>query len=214
MKALNLLACKSTSIERYRLAFDCLGVELGKILATDIVDVDPDNIMLVCASEDADWLAKGVENGLGKGRIPFSVFWNCRSEVYKNEYEKLEISPIVKSYEEPIQNCKLLIIVKSIISSSCVVKTQLMRMIGKITPQKIVIMAPVMYKDGIPNLKREFPENISKRFKFVAFAIDGERSDSGEVIPGIGGLVYNRLGLGNMNEKNNYIPEIIKERIS
>ena len=170
--------------------------------------------MLVCASEDADWLAQGVENGLGKGKLPVSVYWSTRNTVYQSEYgEKIEISPIVKAYEEPITKCRLLVIVKSIISSSCVVKTQLTRLIGKIHPDRIAIMAPVMYKDGVPNLMKEFHQDIAERFHFVTFAVDEDRTPEGEVVPGIGGMVYRRLGLGDINAKNSYIPQMVLERI-
>jgi len=213
MRSLNLLADKSTGVEEYRKAFHDLGLELGKVLALEAVDVKSDEVMLVCASEDADWLAKGVEKGLGKGKISVSVFWSIRSVVYNENGERLEISPIVKSYEEPIERCKLLVVVKSIISSSCVVKTQLTRLIGKIHPERIAVMAPVMYKDGAHNLMKEFPEEIVDKFHFVTFAIDEERTEKGEVVPGIGGMVYPRLGLGDMDEKNSYIPQMVLERI-
>ncbi|MBQ0047151.1 MAG: hypothetical protein KBT33_06510 [Prevotellaceae bacterium] len=211
--SLNMLADKNTKVEDYRKAFDNLGRELGVLLASDSADVAADEIMLVCASEDADWLAKGVENGLGKGKTPLSVFWSTRSVVYNDEGEKLEISPIVKSYEEPVKNCRLLIVVKSIISSSCVVKTQLTRLMGKFNPERIVILAPVMYKDGMPNLMKEFPKAVSNRFEFLTFAVDEDRTPAGEVIPGIGGMVYPRLGLGDMNAKNSYIPQMVLERL-
>ena len=70
MKSLDLLADKSTGVEDYRKAFDNLGLELGKVLASESANVDASEMMLVCASEDADWLAKGVEKGLGKGEQP------------------------------------------------------------------------------------------------------------------------------------------------
>lgn len=211
---LDKLADKSTGVDDYRDAFRKLGFELGKILSSEIEDIHPDEIMLVCASEDADWLAAGVESGVGKGDLKKSVYWSTRETVYKDENgEKLEISPIVKAYEEPIENCKLLIVVKSIISSSCVVKTQLTRLIGKINPERIAIMAPVMYKDGIPNLMSEFPESINSKFEFKTFAIDEDRLDNGEVVPGIGGMVYPRLGLGDIGSKNSYIPEMVMSRL-
>ena len=212
-RALELLADKSTGVEDYRKSFNDLGLELGKVLASESTDVNADEMMLVCASEDADWLAKGVQKGLGKGKTPISVFWSTRSVVYNENGEKLEISPIVKSYEEPIEKCKLLVVVKSIISSSCVVKTQLTRLIGKIHPERIAIMAPVMYKEGVPNLMKEFPEDVVERFRFVTFAVDEDRTPEGEVVPGIGGMVYPRLGLGDVNEKNSYIPQLVIERI-
>lgn len=211
---LDKLADKSTGVEDYRDAFCKLGVELGKVLASEIDGINPEEIMLVCASEDADWLATGVETGIGKGDLKKSVYWSTRETVYADENgEKLEISPIVKAYEEPIENCRLLVVVKSIISSSCVVKTQLTRLIGKVNPERIVIMSPVMYKDGMPNLMSEFPESVNSKFEFVTFAIDEDRLDNGEVVPGIGGMVYPRLGLGDIAAKNSYIPEMVLNRL-
>mgnify|MGYP007101826840 FL=1 len=207
------LSDKKTGVEEYRQAFYTLGKELGKVLASRHRDIPASAIMLVCASEDADWLANGVETGMAKGDLKKSVYWSSRETVYEGENgEKIEIAPIEKSYEEPIGDCQLLVIVKSIISTSCVVKTQLTRLIGKVNPGKIAIVAPVMYVDGEKNLRKEFPEDISRKFEFLTFAIDDERLGS-EVLPGIGGWVYPRLGLGGMAEKNTYIPKMVLERI-
>ena len=76
----------------------------------------------------------------------------------------------------------------------------------------IVIMAPVMYKDAQPNLLKEFPEEISNKFHFLQFAVDEDRQGN-EVIPGIGGMVYPRLGLGDINKKNQYIPHMVRMRM-
>ena len=211
--SLEALADKTTDVEEYRKAFRAIGEELGKVLACEYKSTPATQTMLVCASEDADWLATGVESGFGKGELKKSVYWSSREVVHINEDgSKVEISPIEKAYEEPIDDCQLLVIVKSIISTSCVVKTQLTRLIGKISPKQIAILAPVMYKDGIPNLMREFPSEISSRFHFVTFAIDDERVDS-EVIPGIGGMVYPRLGLEDIETKNHYIPEMVLRKM-
>lgn len=207
--SLNALADKKTNVLEYRKAFWLLGIELGRILASEYISFDANQTMLVCASEDADWLAKGVESGFGKGELRKSVYWSSREVIHvKEDGSKVEISPIEKAFEETISDCQLLIIVKSIISSSCVVKTQLTRLIGKISPRRIAIVSPVMYKDGMPNLMKEFPDEINRKFHFLTFAIDDERVGS-EVIPGIGGMVYPRLGLGNIEEKNHYIPEMV-----
>ena len=211
--SLEALANKTTSVEEYRKSFRVLGEKLGKILANEYKAIPAEHTMLVCASEDADWLATGVESGFGKGELKKSVYWSSREVVYTNEDgSKVEISPIEKAYEEPIDDCQLLVIVKSIISTSCVVKTQLTRLIGKISPKQIAILAPVMYKDGIPNLMREFPKEISNRFNFVTFAIDDERKGN-EVVPGIGGMVYPRLGLVDIETKNHYIPEMVLKKM-
>lgn len=211
--SLEALTDKTTGVENYRKAFRILGEELGKVLAREYKAIPAAKIMLVCASEDADWLATGVELGFGKGELKKSVYWSTREVVHINEDGSMvEISPIEKAYEEPISDCQLLVVVKSIISTSCVVKTQLTRLIGKITPRQIAILAPVMYKDGIPNLMREFPEEINSKFHFVTFAIDDERQGS-EVIPGIGGMVYSRLGLVDIGTKNHYIPEMVLRKM-
>ena len=211
--SLEALANKNTNVEEYRRAFRVLGEELGKVLAYEYKSTPAARTMLVCASEDADWLATGVESGFGKGELKKSVYWSSREVVHINEDgSKVEISPIEKAYEEPIEDCELLVIVKSIISTSCVVKTQLTRLIGKISPRQIAILAPVMYKDGIPNLMREFPEEINRKFHFVTFAIDDERRGS-EVVPGIGGMVYQRLGLVDIETKNHYIPEMVLKKM-
>ena len=211
--SLDALADKGTNVNDCREAFRTLGVELGKVLASEYRMALADQTMLVCASEDADWLAAGVESGFGKGELKKSVYWNSREVIHTNEDgSKVEISPIEKAYEEPIGDCRLLVIVKSIVSTSCVVKTQLTRLIGKTTPDQIAILAPVMYKDGVPNLMREFPEEISSKFHFITFAVDDEREGS-EVIPGIGGMVYPRLGLGDMGTKNRYIPEMVLRKM-
>ena len=65
----------------------------------------------------------------------------------------------------------------------------------------IVIMAPVMYKDAQPNLLKEFLDEISCKFRFLQFATDEDRQ-GGEVVPGIGGMVYPRFGLGDIYQKN------------
>jgi len=211
--SLEALADKSTSVDEYRKAFRVLGEELGKVLAYEYKSTPAAKTMLVCASEDADWLAAGVESGFGKGELKKSVYWSSREVVHTNaDGTKVEISPIEKAYEEQIDDCQLLVIVKSIISTSCVVKTQLTRLIGKISPKQIAILAPVMYKDGIPNLMHEFPKEISSEFKFVTFAIDDKR-EGDEVVPGIGGIVYSRLGLVDIETKNRYIPEMVLKKM-
>ena len=185
--SLDLLANKQTGVCEYREAFRLLGVELGKVLASEYKEVSANHTMLVCASEDADWLANGVETGFGRGELKKSVYWSSREVIHINvDGSKVEISPIEKAYEESIDDCQLLVVVKSIISTSCVVKTQLTRLIGKLMPKSIAILAPVMYKDGVPNLMQEFPEEINRIFKFISFAVDDERIGN-EVVPGIGG---------------------------
>lgn len=197
------------SVEEYRQTFYELGKALGLLLNSK-TGGNYGNTMLACASEDTDWLAHGVLDSISCENLSLSVFWNER---IKLNDKGLEYSPIIKSYSEPIENCKTLIMVKSIISTSCVVKTQLTRMLDELKPQDIYIVAPVMYKDSQKSLENEFPLSISKKFNYVTFAVDTVKDSLNRIIPGVGGMVYPKLGLGDIHEKNKYIPQLVKERI-
>ena len=210
IKALQALSKPGISVDEYRGAFHQIGMALGTLLNSKVGN-SYGNTMLACASEDADWLAKGVIDTISQKNISLAVFWNGR--ITLNEETKLEYSPIIKSYIEPIENCQTLILVKSIISISCVIKNQLLHLIGKINPNRIYIIAPVMYKDAQASLMKEFPDYINVKFEFITFAIDTERKPSGEILPGIGGMVYPKLGLGDIREKNKYTPNLVISRI-
>ena len=208
---MHILSSPISSEESYRNSF----YELGKALGTSLNQHTNNNYgetMLACASEDADWLARGVLESLSQKQVSLAVFWNER--ITLDEINNVEYSPIIKSYIEPIEGCQTLILVKSIISTSCVVKTQLTRLVNTIKPHDIYIVSPVMYKDASSRLEKEFPISISKKFHFFTFAIDTIKDIQGHVLPGVGGMVYPKLGLGDSHEKNKYVPNLVKERMS
>lgn len=210
IQQIQALSKPDISVEDYRHSFYLVGEALGKLL-NERTHGEYGNTMLACASEDADWLARGVLKSLSQKEVSLAVFWNER--ITLNVSTGLEYSPIIKSYIEPINKCRTLVVVKSIISTSCVVRTQLTRLINDIYPQEIYIVAPVMYKDAQANLKKEFPASISDKFNFLTFAIDTLKDKEKGIIPGVGGMVYPKLGLGDMHEKNKYIPDLVKERM-
>ena len=208
---MHILSSPISSEESYRNSF----YQLGKALGTSLNQHTNNNYgetMLACASEDADWLARGVLESLSQKQVSLAVFWNER--ITLDEINNVEYSPIIKSYIEPIEGCQTLILVKSIISTSCVVKTQLTRLVNTIKPHDIYIVSPVMYKDASSRLEKEFPISISKKFHFFTFAIDTIKDIQGHVLPGVGGMVYPKLGLGDSHEKNKYVPNLVKERIT
>ena len=208
---MHILSSPISSEESYRNSF----YELGKALGTSLNQHTNNNYgetMLACASEDADWLARGVLESLSQKQVSLAVFWNER--ITLDEINNVEYSPIIKSYIEPIEGCQTLILVKSIISTSCVVKTQLTRLVNTIKPHDIYIVSPVMYKDASSRLEKEFPISISKKFHFFTFAIDTIKDNQGHVLPGVGGMIYPRLGLGDIHQKNKYVPNLVKERIT
>ena len=211
LELMHVLSSPISSEESYRNSFYGLGKALGASLNL-YTQSSYGKTMLACASEDADWLARGVLESLSQKQVSLAVFWNER--ITLDEINKVEYSPIIKSYIEPIEGCQTLILVKSIISTSCVVKTQLTRLVNTINPQEIYIESPVMYKDASSRLENEFPLSISNKFHFFTFAIDTIKDNQGHVLPGVGGMIYPRLGLGDIHQKNKYVPNLVKERIT
>jgi hypothetical protein len=45
----------------------------------------------------------------------------------------------------------------------------------------------------------------------MSYATETEKDDN-DLVPGLGGDVYERLGFGTRDEKNRYVPEIVKSR--
>lgn len=70
-----------------------------------------------------------------------------------------------------------------------------------------------MFKGAEENLRNEFPSSISSKFQFIYLVTDDEQNEQGEVVPGIGGMVYQRLGLGDNTNKNKYIPSLIRKKL-
>lgn len=188
---------------------------LGQSLADGIIALLgtelPKQICVVCTVEDADSLGVGIierleATGLGQ-RVRVVCFWNDRIEL-----PGMSLAPILKEYREPCDlNDSALIVVKSIISSACVVRTNLADLIAKGNPKRILVVAPVMFKGADESLKREFAPQVSSRFEYLTLAVDDEKNGK-FVVPGVGGDIYVRLGYGGMSQKNRHMPQLVKTR--
>lgn len=210
--SLSALADTATPVHAYRDALTQLGLSLGGSLADQVTKDKPKQICVVCTVEDADSLATGIVEALtsrGFGHlIRLVCFWNDRIEINGQS-----MAPILKEYREPCDvNDSLVIVVKSIISSACVVRTNLSNLLADANPKRIFVVAPVMFKDADKNLAREFPENVSKRFEYFTLAIDDEKEGGKWVVPGVGGDIYLRLGYGGLENKNRHVPLLVKAR--
>jgi hypothetical protein len=212
-RSLDVLADCNTAVEDYRAAMLLLGQELGNNIVGKIHSPDA-KIYLACTAEDADFLAVGIVGSLeAQGLSPkLACFWNQRTTPFG--VSDIQVAPIIKKYREPFDSqTDILIVVKSIISGACVVKTNLRNLIQDITPQSIIIAAPVIYAGAEEKLKNEFDRSVYEKFDFLYFAKDDERKDDGEVVPGVGGMVYDRLGFDGQDDKNRYMPKIVEERM-
>lgn len=190
--------------------------ELGTCLADSLIPkLDGEltqDICVICTVEDADFLARGLIDELDSQlgvKTRMICMWNQRIKS-----GGISISPVLRTYEETYdRDNAIFIVIKSIISGACVVKTNLTRAISFANPKRVFIVAPVMLEGAEERLSREFPVSVASKFEFVHFATDSEKSADGEeVIPGVGGSVYELLGLGDSTNKNKYVPAIVRER--
>ncbi|KWB39592.1 hypothetical protein WL34_10875 [Burkholderia cepacia] len=212
------LASERTDVEHYRETMKSLGGELARAIVPKVKGPDVGStICIACTVEDADYLAQGlidglVARGVGADKLRLFCFWNERLTRFDDEQSgSFDIAPIVKQYEEPVDLGKaVLVVIKSIISGACVVKTNLSRLIDRAEPEKIFVAAPVMHVEAKKRLEEQFPPSVSERFDFVTFAIDRVRSADGHtVVPGIGGSVYERLGF---EDRLGALPSLVLSR--
>jgi hypothetical protein len=103
------------------------------------------------------------------------------------------------------------LVIKSIISSVCVVRTNITELVYDRNPSRVLIFAPVVLKGADEKLRQELDDDVSRRFEFYWFAEDDEKQGE-NVVPGIGGQVYERLGIGTRADKNRFTPELVRER--
>lgn len=189
-------------------------IELGKLLA-DAVSPSLENksTLIVSTAEDADYLQFGVSSSLKSKGIDtkLAVFWNHHYQLTNSS----SVAPIVHKFIEPGYKCvKNIIVVKSVMSGSCVVRTNLIEMLDEVkSAERVFILSPVAHKNSEEKLKKEFPKHISDKFKFFCFAIDDKRDGSGEVIPGIGGQIYDLLGLSKQPVLSSYMPKVVEDLV-
>lgn len=200
----------------YRDAMRQLGRQLAEHVAKQVPTVTQNAVCIACTVEDADFLARGLlegleQKGVSSARIKLVCFWNERVRRFNGiATNSFDMAPVVKEYREAVDiRDAVLIVVKSIISGACVVKTNLASLIDEALPLRVIVAAPVMLKGAEQRLTSEFPQSMSSKFEYFTFAIDDEKGADDNVVPGIGGSVYERLGF---KDKTTYVPEIVKER--
>jgi len=195
-------------IADYRKTMTLLGQELARAVLPKLPTRE--GLVLICSNEDADFLARGFVDRLNEAhcQIALACFWNDRVRLGWME----DRAPIVKRYIEPITKASAFLVIKSIIFSSCVVRTNISELVYQLNPDKVIVLAPVVLEGVQERLNGEFPSEISRRFEYLWLAEDDQTKEDGEVIPGIGGSVYELLGLGTEKEKNRFVPDLVKER--
>lgn len=210
-QALAVLQDKSTKPDAYGDAMHRLGSLLAAALAKDAIHRDA-RICLAMTVEDADYLGAGALETLERAGAKVSVacFWNDRGDAFDVEWA--DMAPITQEYVESLDRIEHLVVLKSIISGSCVVRSNLEHLFDKFEPAHVHVAAPVMLDGANERLERDFTERLAKRFRYWTFEIDKDKDADGNVDPGIGGEVYERLGLGGARRKNAIVPALIRRR--
>ncbi len=173
---LGKLSDKKTESKEYANVMYELGKEFGRLILVKVKN-SYKTVALASTVEDADYLGKGIidmleENGK---EVLLTVFWNKRFN--PNNENQLAVAPIIKEFREKRDiDAPVLIVIKSIISSSCVVRTNLTRLIEESSPEQILVVAPVLLKGAIKSLENEFDTSISKKKAFLDFAGSAVRS--------------------------------------
>jgi len=211
---LNQLIERSTTVTVYREAMYNLGYEIGTLIVKLKANKNSE-LLIACTVEDADYLAKGIldvaENTNSFRDVRLACFWNERIVLVDGS---LSAAPIIKRYFEPLlpNSRYIFVIVKSIVATGCVVRTNLQNLIQDIKPESIIVASPVMLEGADLLLKSEFLPEISNKFEFLTYAVDDILTKDGNIDPGIGGNVYDRLGFNSQKNKNQFIPELVKRR--
>ena len=209
---LDILIKVGVSVSAYKAAMTRLGFSLGSIYPVS----EHWPVLLVSTSEDADFLTKGFMDALTQRQIPFklAVFWNNHYQINGDS-----VAPITQKYlQDGWQYSHSVVLLKSVISGSCVVRTNLLALLAEIDVaflERILVAAPVMFTGGEARLKADFPSEIANKFEFLTFALDDERSPDGRVIPGIGGEIYGHLGLADQPARlpNGYMPDVVSRLV-
>jgi hypothetical protein len=190
----------------YSATMERLGRHLGDLLNQRISNEQ--RCLLASTAEDADYLSRGIYDRLKVSHFTkAAVFWNNHYSVPGGS-----IAPIVHKFLEPgFETTNVLVIAKSVISGSCVVRTNILELIEYVNPETIYIVSPVMHSKSEAALKSEFPAEIAEKFEFIVLAVDEERLANGEVVPGIGGEIYPLLGLRDQPARASYMPQLVRQ---
>lgn len=190
---------------------------LGDCLAhriSESVDFKGKIVLVVAGVEDVDSLGSGFIEVLTRAGadVRLTCLWMDRKTL--NVPGREEVANIIQEYMDPIPpHVDHFVVLKSIVSSSCTIRTSLLRMLDETEAEHIHVASPVMLKGARRRLEAEFPASVGDKFEYWILAVDAQADENGNVIPGIGGSVYQRMGFTSQQDKNFYMPALVADRI-
>ena len=175
-------------------------IALGTSLATAVVSTTGPlrkTFAIVSTPEDADFLTRGILQILPRRHARLACYWTDR-----RTFGDGDVATVVQQFEDPrlVRRVDTVIVASAIIASGCTTRTILEQFLENNAPHRIVIAAPVMLRGAERRLRAAFSTDISSRLEFVTFAIDSKK-EGAEVVPGIGGMGEERLGLSGKSPR-------------
>lgn len=189
-----------------------LGAGMGELMARHL-DLKGKSVFLTVTVEEMDNLGAGMIEALSRSgaNVRVACLWLHRSVVLTPE--PIEIARIIQQYvDERPHKVDHLIVLESIIASSCGVRTSIMRMLSDIAPGKIHVVSTIMAHEARSQLERELSGKTMGLLDYWTLAMDASRHDLRDILKE-GGNPYERLGFKNQDDKNFHMPEFIAERI-
>ena len=188
----------------YATAMIALGESLGELVATHLQSPTRP-FALVCTPEDADSLVEGMLKTLPREKARLVCYWTDR-----RVHSEGDVATVIQSYVDPRLGSRVdtVVVAKTIISSGCIVRTNLETFLADVAPRKVLIAAPVMVEDAESALGSQFQASIFSKFEFLTFAHDPVPEDRGAVKPGIGGKVEERLGFAKRSAR--FSPRLVQ----
>lgn len=195
---------EETPVPTYRETMHELGKALGEAIKPRLRAGR--QYAVVTAPEDADFLTRGVVQVLPRDGSHLACFWTERHRFEQHP----DTATVSQSYVDPTMPTRIdsVVIVKSIISTGCVVRAQLEQFLLHAQPRQVIIAAPVMRKGADSLLRSEFSPSLASRFRFLTFAKDS-KLEGENIVPGVGGQVYERLGFERAS-KRRIRPELVR----
>lgn len=197
----------------YQAAMVALGRRLGDITAASLsINTEA---AIVTTAEDADFLSRGIveafEQHLGARHVHLVCFWNDRRTL--GDTVKLDVAPIVDRYMESLPTkLDILVVAKSIVAEGCTVRTNIQEIAHTTAPGRIVVLSPVVLKGAPGRIRGSFRGRVAEAMTFTYIAEDSDCDETGNVLPGIGGQVYNLLGFASREDAQRHLPKILEER--
>lgn len=209
---LDRLNDRSLAPDDYGRTLHDLGTVMGELMARHLV-LKGKSVFLTVTVEEMDNLGAGMIEALSRSgaNVRVACLWLHRSVVLTPK--PIEVARIIQEYvDERPHKVDHLIVLESIIASSCGVRTSIMRLLSDIAPGSIHVVSAIMAREAGEQLEQELSGKMAGPLDYWTLAIDAPQNELRDILRE-GGNPYERLGFKHQEDKNFHMPDFIVERI-